>query len=67
MQVCTKCGREVPSSNFYAKPDSIKGQHSWCKDCLKRRSAGFLSSKAAAASPGGAHRATVVDRQHDLA
>ncbi|BDA43766.1 hypothetical protein COCOBI_04-7820 [Coccomyxa sp. Obi] len=45
-RVCTKCGREVKSSNFYAKPDSTTGLHSWCKDCQKGCNAGFVSTPA---------------------
>ena len=39
-QVCSKCGMEVPSSNFYACANSVTGLQSWCKDCVKIRDAG---------------------------
>ncbi|BDA43765.1 hypothetical protein COCOBI_04-7810 [Coccomyxa sp. Obi] len=41
-EVCTKCGKEVPSSKFSAGKGSPTGLQSWCKDCrsqsnLRRR------------------------------
>jgi hypothetical protein len=40
---CTKCGRDLPESDFYTRGNSLK---SWCKECFKadvisRRSSGI--------------------------
>lgn len=33
--VCTKCGRELPLSEFYKDKNMKNGYHSWCKECRK--------------------------------
>lgn len=37
-KVCSKCGRELPLSEFYKKSDSKNGLQSYCKECAKRSS-----------------------------
>ena len=32
-KTCTKCGRELPISEFYAKTGAKDGHHSICKEC----------------------------------
>lgn len=34
-KVCSKCGRELPISNFSKNKKSKDGHHSYCKDCHK--------------------------------
>jgi hypothetical protein len=33
---CTKCGRELPITEFYANKTSKGGYHSYCKECFNR-------------------------------
>lgn len=35
-KVCSKCGRELPLSEFYKKSDSKDGLQSYCKECGKK-------------------------------
>lgn len=32
-KVCSKCGRELPTSEFYRHPRTSDGLHSYCKVC----------------------------------
>lgn len=34
-KTCTKCGRTLPLSDFYADKKNTDGHRSWCKDCCK--------------------------------
>lgn len=34
---CTRCGRELPVTEFYKKTDSPDGLQTWCKECLKKQ------------------------------
>lgn len=34
---CSKCGRELPSSEFYVKNSAADGLQAWCKECQKER------------------------------
>lgn len=34
---CSKCGETKPSSDFYRKPNTPRGVHSWCKSCMSDR------------------------------
>lgn len=33
---CTRCGRELPVTEFYKKTDSPDGLQTWCKECFKK-------------------------------
>lgn len=33
---CSKCGRELPVTEFYVKSNAPDGLQSWCKECSKR-------------------------------
>ena len=35
-KVCSKCGRELPLSEFYKKSTSKDGLQSYCKECSKK-------------------------------
>ena len=35
-KVCSKCGRELPLSEFHKKSDSKAGLQSYCKECGKK-------------------------------
>ncbi len=32
-KVCSKCGRELPKSEFYRNPNTSDGLHTYCKVC----------------------------------
>lgn len=34
---CSKCGRELPASEFYVKNSAADGLQPWCKECQKGR------------------------------
>lgn len=34
---CSKCGRELPISEFYRSSSSKDGLQGWCKDCTNNR------------------------------
>lgn len=34
---CSKCGRELPLSEFYLKRGASDGLQAWCKECQKER------------------------------
>lgn len=40
-KVCFKCKKEKLLSNFYKKPDSKDGRHSYCKECDRKRLKSF--------------------------
>ena len=44
MKRCSKCGRELDESQFYAHSAAIDGLQSWCKECQKTQR---LSKKTA--------------------
>lgn len=33
---CTRCGRELPVTEFYKRTDSPDGLQAWCKECFKK-------------------------------
>lgn len=43
---CPKCGRELPSSEFYVKNGASDGLQAWCKKCQKTASHNRFASKA---------------------
>ena len=43
---CPKCGRELPSSEFYVKNSAADGLQAWCKECQKIASHNRFTSKA---------------------
>lgn len=34
---CSKCGRELPLSEFYLNRATFDGLQTWCKECQKKR------------------------------
>lgn len=40
-KVCSKCGRELPQSEFYKKSDSKDGLQSRCKECAIKSSSEY--------------------------
>lgn len=32
---CSRCGRELPVTEFYKKSDTPDGLQSWCKECFR--------------------------------
>lgn len=42
---CSKCGRELPLSEFYSKKTSFDGLQSWCKECQKSRIRNHYTNK----------------------
>ena len=34
---CSKCGRELPPSEFYVKNSAADGLQTWCKKCQKEK------------------------------
>lgn len=43
---CSKCGRELPVSEFYVKKEAADGLQTWCKECQKTASHNRLAYKA---------------------
>ena len=43
---CSKCGRELPASEFYVKKGAADGLQAWCKECQKIDSRERFASKA---------------------
>lgn len=35
MKKCTRCGRELPVTEFYKKSNAADGLQDWCKECFK--------------------------------
>ena len=35
---CTRCGRELPVTEFYKKSKAPDGLQIWCKECFKKAS-----------------------------
>ena len=42
---CSKCGRELPASEFYVKKGAADGLQAWCKKCQKTASHNRFVSK----------------------
>lgn len=40
---CSKCGRELPASEFYVKKGAADGLQAWCKECQKTQAIRFAS------------------------
>lgn len=43
---CSKCGRELPVSEFYVKKGAADGLQAWCKECQKTANYKRFASKA---------------------
>lgn len=51
---CTRCGRELPVTEFHKKNNALDGLQSWCKECQREA----LRQKNKRESGGGMLRGT---------